>query len=429
MELSFPYGSSLRSLRLPASVTCDRLAPNPLPRLEDPAAAVRAALASPIGTPPLRAIVKPGERVALLVNDITRLARSELFLPVLLDELNAAGIPDRDIFIVFALGIHRPQSPAEQRRIVGESVARRISMYDHDCRDQENLVDLGETSYGNRVWINRRVWDADRVILTGEITYHLIAGFSGGRKSLVPGVAGAQTTEFNHKFILHPRCRSGILDGNPAHEDMLEACRMFDPDFLLNVVLDPSGEIVQVVAGHFEQAHRAGCETVNRAYQVLVEEPYDLVLAGAGGFPFDIDLRQAHKGMENAARALRPGGTLLYFAECRDGAGHRVFEEWVERFSTWPEMERELRAQFVVGGHKAYWILRLAEQVRILLVSALPENFVRRCHLHPVHDPQAALDRELSKFSGTPRIACVPHAGITLPALSAERIAIGDRPI
>jgi len=129
---------------------------------------------------------------------------------------------------------------------------------------------------------------------------------------------------------------------------------MFGPDFLLNVVLSPAGELVKVVAGHFEQAHAEGCKTVDQMYRVSFDEPYDLVLASAGGFPFDIDLRQAHKGMENAARAVRPEGTLVYFAECRDGVGHPAFEEWVTKFTSSSQMERELHSRFVVGGHKAY---------------------------------------------------------------------------
>ncbi len=426
MELLFGYGRGVRLVRLARGVECERLATKPQPALPDPPAAVRSALRNPIGTPPLSKVVKPGERVAVLVNDITRLVHSEMFLPVLMDELNAAGVPDRDIFIVFALGIHRRQSLEEQRHVVGEEVARRIALYDHDCYDRENLVHIGRTSRGNEVWINRRVREADRVILTGEIIYHLIAGYSGGRKGLVPGVAGAETTTFNHRLILDPRCRAGTLDGNPAHEDLLEACRMFGPDFLLNVVLSPAGELVRVVAGHFEQAHRVGCETVDRMYQVPFDQPYDMVLASAGGFPFDIDLRQAHKGMENAARALRPGGVLVYFAECPDGAGHPAFEEWVERFSSSSEMEQELRSKFVVGGHKAYWVLQMGERIRILLVSGLPESFVRRCHLHPTPDPQTAIESELSRMPEGTRIAYIPHAGFTLPVPAGNRVSVTE---
>jgi len=424
MELFFRYGDSVRSVRLASGLKCDQLATKRLPAIPNPAEAIRVALRNPIGTLPLRELVHPGERVAVIVNDITRLVHSEVFLPVLIDELNSAGIPDGDIFIVFALGIHRRQSPEEQAGIVGEEIANRIALYDHDCYDRDNLVNLGRTSRGNEVWINRKVYEADRVILTGEIIYHMIAGYSGGRKSLVPGVAGAQTITFNHKLILDPRCRTGVLDGNPAHEDLLEACRMFEPDFLLNVVLGPEGKLAHVVAGHYEQAHRVGCQAVDQMYQIPFEEPYDMVLASAGGFPFDIDLRQAHKGLENAAKALRKGGVLICFAECRDGAGHPVFAQWVENFSNSSEMEKALRSDFVVGGHKAYWIARLGEQARIVLVSDLPESFVRSCHLEPASDPQAVIESGLLKMRADARIAYIPHAGFTLPVPAEERACV-----
>jgi len=408
-------------LSVPPHYPFETLLPRSAPALKDPVSAIRAALAQPIGTPPLRNTLRPGERVAILVNDITRLVHSDVFLPVLVDELNACGIPDRDIFIVFALGLHRTQSEEERCHIVGEGIARRIALYDHDGRTRENLALLGRTSRGNEVWINRRVHEADRVILTGEIIYHQIAGYSGGRKSLVPGVAGADTINFNHRLILEPNCRPGLLDGNPAHEDLLEACQLFDPDFLLNVVLSPSGEWVRVVAGHYDLAHLAGCETVDQLCRIPISEAYDMVLASAGGFPLDIDLRQAHKGMENAARALRSGGVLIYFAECPDGTGSRMIDEWVEKFSDTQEMERELRSHFVVGAHKAYWLARLGDRVKVRLVSNLPESLVRKCHLHPASDPNKALADELGHLGAGARVACIPYAGITLPQPADDR--------
>ena len=248
----------------------------------------------------------------VIVNDITRLTRTELLLPPVIETLNRAGVPDRDIFIVFALGIHREQTEAERRSIVGDEIYARIRNFDHICTDQANLVTLGRTRAGNTVEINRQVMEADRIILTGEVMYHLIAGYSGGRKSLAPGVAGWRTTTFNHRMIFDPRCASGILDGNPAHEDLLEACRMADPDFLVNVVLTPDGRLARVVAGHFEKAHREGCRVVDDVLSAEVGEPYDVLIASAGGYPLDIDLRQAHKGLENACRALKPASDSLF---------------------------------------------------------------------------------------------------------------------
>ena len=411
-----PYGRTAIEIATDAEPIAHRGAPP----VEDETAAVYAALANPIGTPPLADIVKPGERVAVIVNDITRLTRTDLLLPPVIDTLNRAGVPDRDIFIVFALGIHRAQTEAERRAIVGDEIFRRIRSFDHDCRDEANLVTLGTTSFGNVVEINRQVMEADRIVLTGEIMYHLIAGYSGGRKSLAPGVAGWRTTTFNHGMIFDPRCASGILDGNPAHEDLLEACRMADPDFLLNVVLTPDGKLARVVAGHFDAAHRAGCRVVDEVLSAAVEEPYDVLIASAGGYPLDIDLRQAHKGLENACRALKPGGSILFFAECPHGSGHPAFDEYVARYRDDFEMRQALEERFEVGGHKAYWVVRLGRLFDVHLVSGLPREFVERCHLHPVAPGEHATWMRKMRRG---RVGVIPHAGHTLPRVAVAQEA------
>ncbi len=399
----------------------DLIVPHNVAPVADELFAVEQALANPIGTAALREIVSPGETVAIVVNDITRLTRTDLLLPPVVRHLNQAGIPDSDIFIVFALGIHRGQTDAERREIVGDEIFGRLRLYDHDAGDDANLVAIGTTSFGNVVEINRRVWEADRIILTGEIIYHLIAGYSGGRKSLVPGVAGFRTTTFNHRMIFDPRCRPGALEGNPAHEDLLEGCRMADPDFIVNVVLNPEGRLIRAVAGHYETAHRAGCRTVDEMFRADIEQPYDLIVASAGGYPLDIDLRQAHKGLENACLALRPGGSILFYAECPSGAGIRAFEEFVYRYRNDCEMEAALRKDFVVGGHKAYWIARLGRLYDVHLVSSLDADFVKRCHFHHVNleDHESEFARLLEKAGPSARVATMPHAGFTLPALRA----------
>jgi lactate racemase len=417
-----PYGKT----KFEVSVKGDRLAPRDAAPIKDETRAVFKALETPIAAPPLRDIVHAGERVAILVNDITRLTRTDLILPPIIQTLNEAGVPDRDIFIVFALGIHRPQTEEERRFIVGDAIHSRIRCFDHISTDDSSLVEIGTTSFGNRVAINREVWEADRIILTGEVIYHLIAGYSGGRKSLVPGVAGFRTTTFNHRMIFDPNCRSGKLEGNPAHEDLLEACRMVNPDFLVNVVLRPEGKLIRVVAGHYELAHGEACRTVDDMLRVELAEPYDVMVASAGGFPLDIDLRQAHKGLENACQALRPGGSILFYAECGNGAGHSVFVDYIERYRDDTEMQAALEKEFVVGGHKAYWIARLGRLYKVYLVSELDPEFVRRCHFTPVspHEHETVLRQILNGRGGSPRTAIAPYAGFTLPAVTTAKEAI-----
>jgi len=246
-RFELPYNKGSISVETPLSADARLIETGfrdaPILSPDQEVAAVQSALEQPIGTAPLRQIVHTGERVVIIVNDITRLTRTDLLLPPIVNTLNAAGIPDADIFIVFALGIHRLQTDDERRVIVGDEIFNRLRMFDHVATDDHAMVEVGTTSFGNRVEINRAVWEADRIILTGEIIYHLIAGYSGGRKSLVPGVAGFRTTTFNHRMIFHPNCRPGLLEGNPAHEDLVEACRMVDPDFIVNAVLSPEGKL------------------------------------------------------------------------------------------------------------------------------------------------------------------------------------------
>lgn len=421
-QFDVPFGRGHLSIRIAGEL----IEPRAAAAVGNELKAIEAAIESPIGSPPLREIVKPGERVAIVVNDITRLCRSDLMLPPIVNTLNAAGIPDRNIFIVFALGIHREQSETERRQIVGEEIYGRFRMFDHIATDSANLVYVGTTSFGNRIEINREVWEADRIILTGEIIYHLIAGFSGGRKSLVPGVAGFDTTTFNHRMIFNQNCRAGLLDGNPAHEDLLEACRLIDPDFIVNLVLTPEGKLARAVAGHYDLAHREGCRAVDEMMRIPAEEPFDFIVASAGGFPLDIDLRQAHKPLENACQALRPGGSILFYAECSNGAGIRSFEEYVDRFETDEEMRHALDREFVVGGHKAYWVARLGRLFDVHLVSRLDRHFVHRCHLkHVAVEEHATTLRRLVKSAGSAaRVAIIPHAAFTLPTLDFVPAAI-----
>jgi nickel-dependent lactate racemase len=422
-EFQIPFGRR----HLPIRLNAESIAPGAPIHVADERKAIETAIRNPIGTPPLRDIVRPGEQVAIIVNDVTRLCRTDLMLPPIVEELTAAGISDSDIFIVFALGIHREQTESERRQIVGEDIYRRFRMFDHISTDEDNLVYVGTTSFGNRVDINRQVWEADRIILTGEIIYHLIAGYSGGRKSLVPGVAGFDTTTYNHKMIFDPRCRVGLLDGNPAHEDLLEACRLVDPDFMLNVVLTPEGKLARAVSGHYDLAHREGCRFVDELMRVPIEEPFDFMVASAGGYPLDIDLRQAHKPLENACHALRPGGSILFFAECSNGAGIRSFEEYVERYDTHEQMRAALERQFVVGGHKAYWVTRLGQQYDVHLVSALNPKFVERCRFKhvPVNQYDAKLEDLLRSAGDSARIGVMRHAAFALPTLEFVSAEMG----
>jgi len=366
---------------------------------------------------------RPGEQVVIVTSDVTRPTGSELYLPLLVSRLNAAGIRDRDIEIVIALGIHRKQTEAEHRKIVGELYGR-IRVSDHDCDAPGALVYLGETARGIPVEVNRRVAEARRLILTGAVTFHYFAGFGGGRKSLLPGVSSRRSCMASHFALLNPgegsgrhtKAVTGNLEGNPVHEAMLEACGMRPPDFILNTVLTPEKRIMAVFAGDWRSAHLEGCRFYAEAFCCPISEKGDLVVVSCGGFPKDINLIQAHKSMEYGSRALKPGGVMVLLAECRDGYGNATFFNWFG-YRGCGELESALRKRYEINGQTAWSVKEKAERFRIVLVSQLPAQEVEAMGMLPARTLQQALELALPLLPPDFGAYVIPEGGIVLPVV------------
>jgi lactate racemase len=364
---------------------------------------------------------RPGEQVIIVTSDVTRPTSSEIYLPLLVSRLNAAGIGDHDIEIIIALGIHRKQTESEHRRIVGELYGR-IKVTDHDCDDHGALVYLGDTARGIPVEVNRRVALADRLILTGAVTFHYFAGFGGGRKSLLPGVSSRRSCMASHFALLnegegsgrHPKAVTGNLEGNPVHEAMLEACGMRPPDFILNTVLTPDKRILAAFAGDWRSAHLEGCRFYGAAFSQPIAEKGDLVVVSCGGFPKDINLIQAHKSMEYASRALKPGGVMILLAECRDGYGNATFFNWFSHASC-AELESALRKRYEINGQTAWAVKEKAGRFRIVLVSKLPPKEVAVMGMIPAQTLQQALELSLPLLPEDFRAYLIPEGGNVLP--------------
>ena len=364
---------------------------------------------------------RPGEKVVIVTSDVTRPTGSEVYLPLLVARLNAAGVADRDIVIVIALGIHRKQSEAEHRRIVGELYGR-IKVVDHDCDDPGALVYLGDTARGIPVEINRTVAEADRLILTGAVTFHYFAGFGGGRKSLLPGVSSRRSCMASHFALLnkgeasgrHPKAVTGNLEGNPVHEAMIEACGMRPPDFILNTVLTPDKRILAAFAGDWRSAHLDGCRFYADSFSYPIARKSDLVVVSCGGFPKDINLIQAHKSMEYASRALKPGGVMILLAECRDGYGHATFFNWF-RCASCQDLEAALRKRYEINGQTAWSVKEKAERFRVYLVSQLPPAEVAAMGMIPAETPQQALELALPGLPEDFTAYLIPEGGVVLP--------------
>ena len=290
MAEAMKCGEAEFEVRLPQELIAAELEPNrlDLPR-RTPAEHIRWALDHPIDSAPLKELVKPGEKVCLVISDVTRRWQSpETYIPILVAELESAGIRDEDILIISATGTHRRQTPEEHKGMVTEAVYDRIQVVDHQCTDQENLAYVGTTTRGTPVWLDKRALECDKIILTGGVVYHFMAGFGGGRKSILPGIAGRETIMKNHNLALNPglghgsnpNVRSANMNAsNPVHEDMMEACSLANPAFLVNVVVNDDQQIIAAFAGNWVTAHQAACDLVDRMYGVPVREKTPQVIA------------------------------------------------------------------------------------------------------------------------------------------------------
>ena len=415
-EVVLRYGRGHQSAELPdRSFAGEIKVLRDLPAHADPRGEVERALREPIASPTLGRLARLGARVAIVVNDHTRPTPTRLMLGPVLDELARAGVRDRDVTIVFGCGTHRAVRAEEAEAILGPEVVSRFATQSHDARAKD-LVMVGTTRNGNDVWINRTVVEAGLRVLTGDIEFHYFAGYSGGRKSLLPAVAGADSIQRNHALMLDPRSRTGHLVDNPLHLEMVEAARFACCEFIVNTVINSDRQVVRAFAGDVEAAHAAGVRLYEGAYKVRIDRPADILLVSAGGSPKDIDLYQGFKAVDSAMRAVRRGGAVVALIEAPDGYANKVFEEWAHRHRTLEELEHRVRTAFVLGGHKAYYIRKYNRHARVFLVSTLPRAEVEDVlGLTAARDLQEGLDMALREVGPDARVMLMPDGDKVLP--------------
>lgn len=414
------YGSDTLSVSLEENLVSKVIRIAAAPPLKEPLEALRHSFAHPIGAPPLFEIVRPGQTVSIIVNDATRVANTHTIADALLAELNRLGVPDEKICFVFALGSHRPMSEDEMAHELGEDAFGRIKCYNSDCTVDEDFKYFGATSRGTPVWLHRRAVEADHIICTGSVLHHFFAGFGGGRKALLPGVSRKDTITANHSHMPEAGAKLGKMEGNPVYEDQIEGVAMCPPSFLINVVLDAHKNFLGVFSGHYIEAHKAACAFVNQVYGAEIDEEADIVVASCGGYPKDINIYQMQKTMDNAWCAVRPGGCVVMIAECREGAGSAALEETMFREKTPENIERALRKNFVLGGHKAFAISRLGKKAEFILVSSLKPEYARSMLFTPAASVEEALDIARRKLGQNAKIILMPDGSYTVPRLKAR---------
>lgn len=374
---------------------------------------------APIGSPPLDDLIEPGDSVLIVVSDATRATGSAQIVNLLVRRLIQNGIEPGAMAIVFATGIHRPVRPAEKAELLTPFIAQRLRTIDHDAGDVSQLIEIGVMECGTPVKLNRALKEFSKVILTGAVGFHYFAGFTGGRKSICPGLAGSETIAATHMLALDLKrggrrggIAPGLLEGNAVNAECERIAALIDPAFAINAIVDDHGRAEKIFAGHWQAAHTQACKNYLAGHSLRISEKHELVIISAGGSPYDINLIQAHKALDMAAQACLDGGTIILLAECREGLGRPDFLKWFESADS-SALETRLRTAYEVNGQTAWALLTKAERFRVHLVTSLADDDVRRMRMIPAGSVAEALAEVPTDAKGY----IMPRGAALLPVL------------
>lgn len=397
--------------------------------LADPEAALRAALAAPIASRPLVALAQGRRDAVIVVSDRTRPVPNALLLPPMLDALRAGGLPPEAVTVQVATGLHRAATPDELREILGPELARTLRVVQHDARDAAAHVDLGRTRGGLPIQIDRFFVERDLRIVTGLVEPHLMAGYSGGRKAVCPGLASADTIRVAHgPAMLEGRVGAGIVRGNPLHEALVEVARRVGVHFAVNVALDRERRVAGLFCGDLEASHEEAVRFVAEESHALLDAPADLVIVSGGGAPLDATFYQAIKGVAAAATIVRPGGCILLCASLSEGIGSASFARCLRESAGAPAFEARLQDPgfFAVDQWMVQSLCQALRRARVLLYSdGVPPDVQRGLFVEPVSSPEEGIARALRQAGAGARIACLPQGPYVLASVGGELRALG----
>jgi nickel-dependent lactate racemase len=416
MQVKLAYGKSGHVVSLPDGVTVIRS--KYVQGLKDEIGAIKRSIESPIGTGRLADMVKKDSTVAIVVSDITRPVPSDKILPPLLGEIS---VVDREnITIIVATGTHRSNTTEELCLMLGEDIVKNYRIINHNAFDKDTLTSIGKNCLGNEVWVNKVYMESDVKILTGFIEPHFFAGFSGGRKSVFPGIIGQANLMTNHgaHMIDNPLARYGILDGNPIHEEMLDTALMTGVDFIVNVCLNSDHHITGVFSGDLVEAHKQGVKFVKDVSMQQVPSMYDIVITTNSGYPLDQNLYQAVKGMSAAEGIVKAGGAIIIASECSDGVGSDEFCSILGSRETPDELiEMIHEPDFYVDAQWQVQILaRILSNFQVYLYSdGITEDVAKKCHLIPVKSIEETIEKLKKRYGPGAKIAVMPEGPMAIP--------------
>jgi lactate racemase len=422
MKVNLAYGQGWLPVEFPDGRTTV-IEPSHTPGLPDEKGALRRALEQPIASRPLRELVSRETKVCILFTDITRATPNERIIPWLLEYLEPI-VPRENITLLNQLGTHRPNTKAELEKMLTPAIVANYHVLNHEPENDDALVQVGVTRDGTPALLNKHALGADLRIVTGFIEPHFFAGFSGGIKGIMPGVGGLRTVMSNHGFrnIGDPGATFGINDGNPLWEELRDIALKAGPSFVFNVTLNEERQITGVFAGDILKAHKAGTEFVRKSAMQAVDQPFDIVVTTNSGYPLDMNLYQGVKGMSAGARIIKPGGTLILAAECREGvpAGSPLDKLLRDVSSTEDLLALLAQPGFVRAEQWQAQIQAIIQRkARVLVHSSVPDDVIRSAHLQPCHDIADEVRRCVNDIGPAARIAVLPQGPLTIPYLTS----------
>lgn len=424
-EINMKYGQGMMNAFIEEKNLLEVIESNAFKQDKTEDEIISEALYNPIDSKRLKDIVHENETVCIVISDITRSwQKPNKFLYKIVEELNEGGVKDEDIIFLSAQGTHRKHTREEHEILLGEKLSKRFEVYDHDCFDEESMVYLGDTSYGTPVIVNKKAVECDHVVITGAIIYHFLVGWSGGKKSILPGISSFKTISLNHSLSLNEGLGSGtrecVCSGNiienPIHDDMMQAAAMVKPTFMFNVIMGPDGNIAGAVAGDYITAHEAGRNLVDSIDGVSIKKKSDIVIASAGGSPKDINLYQSIKTLINAKEAVVDEGTIIVLAECSEGIGEiKDINDMILNFNNMLDREKDLRENYTISKYVGYFFCETGEKYKLILVSEIDPVLLKNTKIIVVKTLEEALKIAYNNENKNLTINLMPHGATTLP--------------
>lgn len=433
--ITLPYGKGKGlSITIPDGITVKEIHPKDVPVVDDPVSCLQEALEHPAGNvKPLETLVKGKNNIVVVVDDYTRNFPRDTVLIPFFDLLEEYGVDKAKVTILMGTGTHKAPDEVKLEQVLGSKIPKEFKVVSHDC-NAPDLVDLGTSSRGTPIKINKQYMDADCKILLTDVSYHYYAGFGGDRKEVLPAVSGADTINHNHGMLIDPSAKAGNLAGNPVHLDMVEVAEKTKPDFVINVIAHGK-DIIAIKAGQLGVAFAEAVKIYNKIFEAPIERQADMIIVSAGGYPKDINLYQGTKGLTHTINAVKKGGLVIYLAECSEGIGHAVFEEWIDEAAKhvakvkdfderldkgFDFLAGKIKKNFIMGGHKAWYMLRERKWARIALLSGLDATTMREKYfVEPVDAGTAkTMEKDLQAFitkaieeTKPELVYVIPHGG------------------